>query len=69
MSRASTATISAAATASGIRPSTSCARYQPDDEPLDVKPVEDGVALAQPIEEKTGHPEGDQARELVTTVR
>ena len=28
--------------------------YQPDDEPLAVKPLKNGVALAQPTEEKTG---------------
>ena len=28
--------------------------YQPDDEPLALKPVKNGVALAQPLEEKTG---------------
>ena len=28
--------------------------YQPDDEPLAVKPLKTGVALAQPTEEKTG---------------
>ena len=28
--------------------------YQPDDEPLAVKPLRNGVALAQPIESKTG---------------
>ena len=28
--------------------------YQPDDEPLAVKPLRNGVALAQPTEEKTG---------------
>ena len=28
--------------------------YQPDDEPLAVKPLKNGIALAQPTEEKTG---------------
>ncbi len=28
--------------------------YQPDDDPLAVKPIAKGIALAQPIEEKTG---------------
>jgi len=28
--------------------------YQPDDEPLAMKPVAKGIALAQPVEEKTG---------------
>lgn len=28
--------------------------YQPDDDPLAVKPLKNGVALAQPVEEKTG---------------
>ncbi len=28
--------------------------YQPDDSPVAVKPLENGVALAQPIEDKTG---------------
>jgi hypothetical protein len=28
--------------------------YQPDDEPLAIKPLKNGIALAQPTEEKTG---------------
>ncbi|HWA08634.1 MAG TPA: hypothetical protein VG838_04120 [Opitutaceae bacterium] len=32
--------------------------YQPDDEPLDVKPLPRGVALLQPVESKTGLQKG-----------